>query len=269
MTEQIIEISNFRLGLTMLFILFCGALSLRLKLGLEKDLIVGSIRTFAQLFIMGWVLAYVFSLDMAFPVLLIFLMMVFFSSRIVFGRVGKEHVPYKMPVLISMLLGYSITSWLVTDIIVNAQPWWTPQYFIPLAGMIVGSSMNALSISLERLFGELRRSRDEVEMKLALGAAPMEAGRELMRRALKAGMIPSINAMMGVGLVSLPGMMTGQILAGTDPLVAIRYQIIVMLMLVGATAVSSAIVVLLVGRRCFDDGQRLVLDAAEQPKLRT
>lgn len=267
MTAHAINIDDFRLGLTLVFIVCCGAVSLRLKLGLEKDLLIGSIRTFTQLFLMGWVLAFVFALNLALPVFLIFLLMVFFSARIVYGRVGKESVPYKLPVLISMLFGYSITAWMVVDIIINAQPWWTPRYFLPLAGMIVGNSMNALSLSLERLFGELRRNRDRIEMMLSLGADPNEASRDLMRKAIKAGMIPSINSMMGVGVVFIPGMMTGQILAGADPMAAIRYQIVVMLMLVGSTAITSVIVVLLVGRRCFDDAHRLVLDAEVPLKI--
>jgi putative ABC transport system permease protein len=98
-----------------------------------------------------------------------------------------------------------------------------------------------------------------VEMKLSLGANYREASDDIFRNAVTAGMIPSINAMMGVGLVFIPGMMSGQILAGTDPLIAIRYQIVVMLMLVGSTAVSSVVVMLIVRRRCFGSGEELLL----------
>jgi putative ABC transport system permease protein len=105
----------------------------------------------------------------------------------------------------------------------------------------------------------LRERRSEVEMKLCLGADYKEASQDIVRSAMRSGMIPSINSLMGVGVVFIPGMMTGQILAGADPLVAIRYQIVVMVMLVGATAIGSLIVVLLVRKMCFGAGARLLL----------
>jgi putative ABC transport system permease protein len=144
-------------------------------------------------------------------------------------------------------------------VIVGAKPWWKPQYFIPLAGMIVGNSMNAIAISLDRLFGELRGRRQEVEMMLCLGADYKEASQDMVINAMRAGMIPSINSMMAAGVVFIPGMMTGQILAGADPLIAIRYQIVVMVMLVGSTAIGSLVVVLLVRRLCFGPGHQLRL----------
>ena len=109
------------------------------------------------------------------------------------------------------------------------------------------------------LFAELRGRREEVEMMLCLGADYQEASEGMLRNAIRAGMIPSINSMMGVGIVFLPGMMTGQILAGADPLTAIRYQIVVMLMLVGSTAIGSLTVTLLVRRLCFGAAHELKL----------
>ena len=111
--------------------------------------------------------------------------------------------------------------------------------------------MNAVSLSLERMLSSLRDQRQEVELVLSLGGNWQEASQRLRREAIRAGMIPSINAMMTVGLVSLPGMMSGQILAGVDPALAVRYQILVMLMLVGATALGTLIVVNLILKRCF------------------
>lgn len=143
--------------------------------------------------------------------------------------------------------------------IVGTTPWWEPRYFIPTGGMVIGNSMSAIAIALERLFGEMRQQREVVEMKLALGADYREASSDVFRNAVTAGMIPSINAMMGVGLVFIPGMMSGQILSGTDPLIAIRYQIVVMFMLVGSTAVTSLVVMLIVRRRCFGVGEELLL----------
>ena len=184
--------------------------------------------------------------------------MIFWAAHAVRGRVKEEHVGVFLPTFVSMLVSYATVAWIVTAVIVQADPWYKPQYFIPLGGMIAGNSMNAITLALERLFADLRDGCDRVELALSLGATYQEATAEMVRQAIKTGMIPSINALMTVGLVSLPGMMTGQILAGSDPVVAILYQIVVMLMLVAATAIGSTIVVHVVRRTCFTRSQLIL-----------
>ena len=257
MTPSVIEIGPLQLALCLGFVLLAGVTSIVNKLGLGRDLLVGTIRTFAQLFLMGFVLKFVFQMHISWLVLLMFTGMVAAAVHIIRGRVTERSIPFILPTFISMLVSYTLVTAVVTGVIVGARPWWTPQYFIPLAGMIVGNSMTAISISLERLFSDLKSRRDEVEMKLALGADYREASQDILRKAIKAAMIPSINSLMAVGLVSLPGMMTGQILSGTDPLIAIRYQIVVMLMLVASTAIGAVVVTGLVRRRCFSAAQSL------------
>lgn len=257
--NEIIQISGWQLALGVIFILFAGASSLVYKLGLEKDLIVGTIRTFAQLFLMGYALTLIFALNLGWVVVGIYALMIGFAALTIKGRIKEKSVPFFLPTFFSMMFSYMTVTILITGVIVGADPWWKPQYFIPLGGMVVGNSMTAIAISLDRMFSELRSRSDEVEMMLSLGADYKEASREVFTDAMKAGMIPSINSMMGVGVVFIPGMMTGQILAGSDPLVAIRYQIVVMLMLVGSTAIGALMVTWLVRRRCFGEAQELLL----------
>ncbi|BDQ34601.1 ABC transporter permease [Pseudodesulfovibrio portus] len=259
MTQPIIEIGPLQLALCLVFVLLAGITSFRYRLGLEKDLLIGTVRTFAQLFLMGFVLKFVFAVNVGWLVLLIFAVMVAAAVHTIRGRVKERTIPFVVPTFISMIITYSLVSVLVTGVVVGAKPWWTPQYFIPLAGMIVGNSMTAIAICLERLFSDLKSRRAEVEMRLAAGADYREASQDILRGAIMAGMIPSINSLMSVGLVSLPGMMTGQILSGTDPLIAIRYQIVVMLMLVASTSMGALIVTNLARKRCFSAAQRLVL----------
>ncbi len=259
MTAQVIDIEAWQLVFGLIFILIAGAASLYHSLNLEKDLLVGALRTFAQLILLGYVLKFVFRINSPWLVSLLFLLMVVFAVRTIQSRIKERQVSFFWPVFFSMFLSYSLVSFMVTGVVVGAVPWWTPQYFIPLAGMVVGNSMNAIAISLERLFTELRGKRKEVEMMLSLGADYREASRDVLRNAMRAGMIPSINSMMAAGIVFIPGMMTGQILAGTDPLLAVRYQIVVMLMLVGSTALGSLLVTLITRRLCFDSAQRLRL----------
>jgi putative ABC transport system permease protein len=260
-TPQIIAIGSWQLLFSLIFVLLAGAASLTWHLGLGRSLLVGTLRTFAQLALMGYALVFIFRLESATLTLGVFGAMILAALQIVHGRIKAHQVSLLWPMFGAMLVSYAVVTVVVTGVIVGAKPWWQPQYFIPIAGMIIGNSMNALAISLERLFSDLRSQRDLVEMHLCLGADAREASQTIVRGAIRAGMIPSINAMMGVGIVFLPGMMTGQILSGVDPLTAIRYQIVVMVMLVGSTALSTVAVVLLARRRCFGSGDRLLLRA--------
>ncbi len=254
-----VDIGFGRLLVSLVFVLGAGVASVLYRLRLERDLLMGTIRTFLQLFLMGYALALIFNLRRPLWVLLLFAAMIVFAAWTIRGRVKERAVPFFRPTLAAMMASYLVVTIVVTDVVVGVDPWWHPRYFIPIGGMVIGNSMTAIALTLERLFSDLRSRRDEVEMMLALGADHREASADIFRNALKAGMIPSINAMMGVGLVFIPGMMTGQILAGADPLGAIRYQIVVMLMLVGSTALGSLFVAHLVRKRCFGEAQNLLL----------
>lgn len=261
MTTQIIPIGIGHLFIGLVFIVIAGITSMVHSLKLERDLLIGTVRTFVQLFLLGYILKFIFRLDSAVIVLVVFCFMIFFAAWEIRSRVKEKQVAFFWPLLISMIFSYVVVSYIVTSVLVNVKPWWKPQYFIPLGGMVIGNSMNAIAIALERLMEELRKRKSEVEAKLCLGANYKEASQDIFKNAMRAGMIPSINSLMGVGIVFIPGMMTGQILAGADPLQAIRYQIIVMVMLVGSTAIGSLLVVYLVRKLCFGPGDRLLLQA--------
>jgi len=145
----------------------------------------------------------------------------------------------------------------VIGVVVQVRPWWEPQYIIPIAGMILGNSMTSAALAGDRLQGDLRARADEVEARLALGFSGREAVQPMVRAALRAAMIPTVNGMMTVGLVQLPGMMTGQILAGSSPLVAIRYQMVVVFMLAAATALGSLLFVRLAAGRYLTPAHQL------------
>jgi putative ABC transport system permease protein len=259
MGPDIVNIGPGQLMLGLFFVLMAGIISLHHALRLERDLLVGVVRTFVQLFLLGYVLKFIFNLNKAWLVLGVFSFMILFAAWTIRGRIRDRQVAFFWPVFMSMMASYLLVSYVVTALVVQVQPWWKPQYFIPLGGMVIGNSMNAMAISLDRLLGELRARRHEVEMMLCLGADYSESSRDVLKTAMAAGMIPSINSMMAVGVVFIPGMMTGQILAGADPLVAIRYQMVVMVMLVGSTAIGTFLVTVLVRRRCFGPAHQLLL----------
>ncbi len=259
MESQIVNIGPYHLAIGVVFIVVAGLTSLYHSLQLEKDLIIGTVRTFVQLFMLGYVLKFVFSINNAVLVLAVFGFMTFFAAWTIHGRVKEKEISFFMPVFLSMVISFFTVSFVVTAVIVDVQPWWEPRYFIPMGGMVIGNSMNAIAIALERMLGEIRTKRNEIEMKLCMGADSTEASKDIVKNAMQAGMIPSINSMMAVGMVFIPGMMTGQILGGSDPITAIKYQIVVMVMITGATAIGTLLVVVLVRRRCFNKAVQLVV----------
>ncbi|MCD5405754.1 MAG: ABC transporter permease, partial [Desulfotomaculum sp.] len=139
----------------------------------------------------------------------------------------------------------------VIGLVINPEPWYSARVVIPIIGMILGNVMNGIALSLDKLYSEVSARFEEVETLLAFGATPWEAVRDIVREAIRTGMTPTINSLMVVGIVSLPGMMTGQILAGVDPQQAVRYQIIVALMIASTVAVGCLILVGLSYKKLF------------------
>lgn len=242
---------------TTLLVIATGLCSLYLRLKLEKNLLIGTVRTFLQLFLLGYILKIVFALSDPWIVVLLFSAMIFFAARIITGRVRERKVPYFYPVLLSMFLSYMVINAFVMKLIIQVDPWYNPVYFIPVGGMIIGNSMNAIAIAANNWFEGLKKERNRVELYLSLGATPSETTSSNYKDSISAGMIPSINALMSVGVVSIPGMMTGQVLAGIDPLIAIKYQIVIMLLLVGSTAISTIISMHIIRKLSFTSTYQL------------
>ena len=144
--------------------------------------------------------------------------------------------------------------------ILQIDPWYSPQYFFPLLGMVLGNTLNVISLALERFMESLSVRRKEVEMLLSLGATSWEAAHELIRDALGTSMIPTLNSMMVMGIVSLPGMMTGQILAGVSPGEAVRYQIMMIFVIATAAALGATLIVVLAFRALFNSHHQLLIE---------
>lgn len=230
------------------------------RLGLELDYLWASLRTVVQLLAVGHVLLWIFDRQQLVWVLLAFAVMLA-SASVTAARRGDHRLPGLLASAgVSLAVGCGLTTVAVTLLVVRAEPWWAPRYFLPLAGMIVGNSMNAAALTAERLASELAARTAQIEELLALGASPRQASAEAVRAAVRAGMIPMINAMATVGLVSIPGMMTGQMIAGADPSGAARYQIVVMFMLAGATTISAVLLGGLMYRRMFTPAWQLRRD---------
>jgi len=247
-----IDLSYLQVSLAAGLILINGAISAALGLGLGRRLYLASACTVIQLLLVGLVLEWVFGLDCWYIVLGLMLLM-----TVLGGIVTIHRVHFRYPgIWLSSLVSIWASSWIMAAValfvIVPVRPWYSPQYAIPLLGMILGNTLNGISLGLDRLGGELSTKRGQVETLLALGATRWEAARQPVQQAVRTGMIPLINSMMVVGIVSLPGMMTGQLLAGVNPLQAVKYQIVIMFLIASGTALGTVGVVLLSYRRLFD-----------------
>lgn len=252
-----IEISYWHLFLSIFLVLITGIISALLRLGLVRPLVWGTIRAFVQLTLIGYVLSFVFKLNNLAVILLIILLMCYIASREASRRIKKPVVKPDFMSFLALTASTFLVGLIVVVLIISPDPWYTPQVIIPMFGMILGNSMNGIALSLDRMYGEIYGHLDEVEQLLALGATPFEAVRDYVKEAVAAGMTPTINSLMVVGLVSLPGMMTGQILAGMDPSVAVRYQFVVMVMIAAAVAIGCLIIVGLSYRSIFNEDMAL------------
>lgn len=265
MTDYI-ALSPWDLALASVFLLINAALSLVLRLGLERQLLIAALRMIVQLLMVGLVLKTVFALHSPWITLLIALLMVGFAGREIWARQerrlsgiwGFSLGAGAMMVAGSLVAGFALAA------LVQPSPWWTPQLLLPLFGMILGNTMTGVSLGLDTLHSSLSRQRPEIEAQLLLGKTSFEAMRPVMRRALRSGFTPIINAMAATGVVSLPGMMTGQILSGVDPQEAVKYQILIMFLIGGATGFGVVSAVLASARRLTDDRHRLRLDRLSQ-----
>ena len=202
-----------------------------------RNAIYAVFRMLVQLMLIGYLLTYIFKSDSAPIVVIVIAVMIFASSWIALGIAGNRRNRLYLNALISIGAGGGITLILVTEGVLNLEPWYLPQYMIPLAGMIFANAMNSVSLSAERLLAEISKHND------------YEPARNT---AFHASLIPNINSLFAVGLVSLPGMMTGQILSGVDPLIAARYQIMVMCMIFGSAGISTALFLTLVRSSMMD-----------------
>jgi putative ABC transport system permease protein len=241
------DLSIVEVGIAAALILINGAISLALGLGLEQRLAVAAVRTIVQLLLIGLVLKWIFGTEHWGAIVVLMLVMSTIAGISAVRRTGRRYPGIWLTSLTAVLA----SSWLVIGIALTAiippAAWMdsAAQYAIPLMGMILGNTLNGISLGLDRLGDELTSRRGEVELRLTLGATRWQAAQPIVRTAIRTGMIPIINSMMVVGLVSLPGMMTGQILAGAEPMAAVRYQIVIMFLIAAGTALGTTGAVLL------------------------
>jgi len=224
------------------------------KLRLEKETLISVIRAVIQLFAVGYVLQFIFRLRNPAVTTLIVLFMIFNAAF----NAAKRGKGIKNGILISflsILVGAGAT---LSVLVLSGAVRYEANQIIPISGMIISNAMVAIGLCYRQLTGDFKSRRNEVEIKLSLGADILPASMDILRDSIRTGMVPTIDSTKTLGIVSLPGMMSGLILAGTSPLMAIRYQIMVTFMLLSTTAISSFMACFLSYRTFFNERKQLI-----------
>jgi putative ABC transport system permease protein len=255
-----LDYSHVALAATLLML--NAVLSYALELRLERQLIVAAMRMTVQLLLVGLVLKALFELASPWLTGAVALFMVAFAGREIMARQERRLRGWWAYGLgaSTMMLAAAVVTVLALTTQIRPDPWYDPRYAIPLFGMILGNAMTGISLGLNGLTTAVSRERVAIEAQLILGATRWEAMRPITRQALRSGFMPIINSMAATGVVALPGMMTGQILAGVDPTEAVKYQLLIMFLIAGATGFGVLLAVLGGVWRLTDERHRLRLD---------
>ncbi|MBU0680162.1 MAG: iron export ABC transporter permease subunit FetB [Proteobacteria bacterium] len=259
---NIVTLSPTDLTFAAILILLLGIVSLKLRLGQTKQLFIASLRCTVQLLIMGFILKLLFAAASPGAVVVMALVMLLSAGQAVTSRMHRPLTgkwTYFFGVAAMFLSSFTVTLYALF-IIIDISPWYTPQYAIPLLGMLLGNTMTGVALSMDTLTTTVYQSKNMIEGRLILGEKWRDAAQEQIRGAIRTGLTPIINSMATTGIVSLPGMMTGQILAGSPPMVAVSYQILIMLLIAAGTGFGVILAVQITAGHLFDQRHRLRLD---------
>ena len=262
MTNSMIHISYFDLVAVASGILLLGLYLLWEGFEQSRNLWWNSLRMFGQLIFMGVWLSWVFKADNLYLVLGVLLLMMIFALLEILKRQGTKVSFHEKKLMFLIALGSLLSTALVITLIsvivlIQPNPWWSPQYLIPIMGMILGNAMTTIGLSFKNLRQSLYKTTAVIEAQLALGYTAAEAIKPLQKETLSIAMLPIINAMAASGIVSLPGMMTGQILAGIDPHEAVKYQIFIMMVIALSNIIASLLAIKWLAKGYFDQRERL------------
>jgi putative ABC transport system permease protein len=256
------QLGYLDLALASALVLANAGLSWLLDLGLARQIVVATARAAVQLSLVGLVLKLLFAAVSLPLVLLAVAVMIGAASQEVATRQERWFRGWwgygvgagPMAVATLAVAGFALTTHIRSD------PWYDPRFVIPLVGIILGNAMSGVSLALNSLLTGVSRDRAAIESRLALGVDRMTALGPFLQRAMRSGLIPVINQMAAAGLITLPGMLTGQVLAGMDPAEAVKYQILILFLLAGATGFGVLGAVQVAARRLTDERHRLRLD---------
>lgn len=259
---NVIDLAWWKLAIAAVMVIALAITSTFARLDVGKPILIAATRTVIQLSLIGLVLEALFAVGSLHWVALMAAVMLLVAGREVMAR-QKHRLTggwaFGIGTISMFISGFTVTI-LTLAVVIGPDPWYTPQYAIPLLGMLLGNTMTGVALSLDRLTEAVWRQRSVIENRLMLGQRWQEAIGDFRREAMRSGMMPMINAMAAAGIVSLPGMMTGQILGGSPPSVAVKYQILVMFTITVGSGFGAIVAVSAGSRRLFDERERLRVD---------
>jgi putative ABC transport system permease protein len=245
--------SILTLSFTLAFVIMAILLSLWLRIGLERDMVVAAIRSTIQLIAVGYILKVVFALQNAVYIAIMILLMIVVAARNARKR-GKEISGVGWRIAAAIGLTELVTQGLLLGL--GVVPF-TPQYIIPISGMIIGNAMVASGLFLNRMQSEVKSHKQEILTILSLGGSPKQSIMPFVKQSIRASMLPTIDSAKTMGLVQLPGMMTGQIIAGADPIQAVRYQLLIVFSIIASAAITSITLGFLTYPNLFNEYEQL------------
>lgn len=239
MDNGIINLSNGQLLSTYLLVIVVIVISSLNGVDRKKEILISTIRMTVQLFIAGSVLVFIFGTKSAlFPLLMFIIMEAFAIYNVITSSKKKISSGLKKIISFSIFIGTTSILLFFLIVVVRVKPFYNPQYLIPLGGMIIGNAMTAVNLSLKTMLTNINDQRDIIEGSLMLGATPRTSMDKIIQNTFDTALMPTVDRMKTMGIISLPGMMTGQILSGTSPITAIKYQIAIMIAIMAATSIS-------------------------------
>jgi putative ABC transport system permease protein len=256
--SALIDIGLGRVAATLALVAIAAAVAVWERTDLEGDIAVAVVRSFVQLTAIGYVIKAIFASDSTLWVVLLLAVMVVFGALTARGRARR--VPHAFwPLLIA--LAVAATATLAVVLVLGVFPA-KARYLVPVGGMVIGNAMTAAAVALNRLGDEIRDASGRIEATLALGATAAQAIRPAVRRSLRSGMIPLIDSTKTTGLIFFPGTMVGMLLAGAAPVDAVRLQLVLLYVLLGAVALAALVAVALARRTFFTADHQLREDDA-------
>lgn len=267
MNNAVMDLPLLNLAAAYLFVLVLLLIFKFRGIRRERQILIAATRMTLQLTFMGYLLMFVFQNPSWWLTLLLLTVMLSFAVFNACKRVKLEmSKELRRLVGLSMAAGYVVTAAVFLILILQVSPWFNPQYCIPISGMIIGNAMTGIALAANKLCSEIKSSRAVIENSLMLGATPAAAVYKIVNDAFDSAILPTMNNMLTMGIVSLPGMMTGQILSGTFPLTAIKYQIGIMLAILGCTSLSVVLFVTLGYKTFFTRNASLREEAHTEEK---
>lgn len=259
--DKVIDLQIWQMAAAYIFVLVLLVIVRAKGIKRESEIVLSSVRMTIQLIFTGYVLVYLFDNPNPIFSVLVYAAMETFAVFNIYKRTKQKlSSGLKRIIALSMFLGTTVSLLFFILVVVNVSPWYDPRYFIPIAGMLIGNSMTGISLGVSRLTDGMVTNKSLVEGALMLGATPKLAAKQIVDNAFDSAILPTINSMLGMGIVFLPGMMTGQILSGTSPLTAIDYQIAIMLGILGSVALTVITFVQLGYKTFFNKDSQLIIE---------